>query len=52
MLFYYVGGAVGISAAGAMYGRHGWSGVVATDVAVLAIPLATGWRALRKDPPG
>ena len=51
MLFYYVGGAVGISAAGAMYTRHGWSGVVALDVAVLAIPLATGWRALRKDAP-
>ncbi len=42
MLFYYLGGAAGISVAGALFTRYGWPGVVAFDVAVLAIPLITG----------
>src|SRR5207248_5232919 len=42
VLFYYLGGAAGISATGWAYARAGWSGVVTLAVAVLLVPLGVG----------
>jgi len=42
VLLYYLGGAAGISAAGAAYARWGWPGVTALGLAALLLPLAIG----------
>ena len=42
VLFYYLGGAAGISATGWAYARAGWRGCVALAIAVLAVPLGVG----------
>jgi len=42
VLFYYLGGAAGISATGWAYSRRGWHGVVALAMAVLLVPLGVG----------
>ncbi len=42
VLLYYLGGAAGISACGAVYGRWGWPGAVALGIAALAAPFSVG----------
>jgi YNFM family putative membrane transporter len=42
VLFYYVGGAVGITACGYAYTSYGWIGAVSLNVAVLLLPLLIG----------
>ena len=42
VLFYYLGGASGISATGYAYARAGWHGCVALAIAVLLVPFAIG----------
>ena len=42
VLFYYLGGAAGISATGWAYLRAGWHGLVALAIAVLLVPLGVG----------
>ena len=42
VLFYYLGGAAGISTTGWAYSHAGWHGVVALAVAVLTIPFGVG----------
>jgi len=42
VLFYYIGGAVGINLSGSAYVFSGWHGVVGLVLAMLAIPLAIG----------
>jgi len=42
VLFYYLGGASGISATGAVYARWGWHGAAALGLGVLLVPLAVG----------
>lgn len=50
VLFYYVGGAVGITASGYAWRHGGWHAVLGLNAVVLLIPLAVGlleWRARR-----
>ena len=47
VLFYYLGGASGISATGWAYARAGWPGAVALTTSVLLIPLGVGLYELR-----
>jgi MFS transporter, YNFM family, putative membrane transport protein len=42
VLFYYLGGAAGISASGSAYASAGWRGCVMLGIAVLAVPLSVG----------
>ncbi len=42
VLFYYLGGATGISATGAAYARWGWHGAAALGLGVLLVPLMVG----------
>ncbi|MBP8646738.1 MAG: MFS transporter [Syntrophobacteraceae bacterium] len=42
VLFYYLGGAVGITLSGHVYSRSGWHGVAALTCSMLLFPLATG----------
>jgi len=42
VLFYYLGGATGISATGAAYARWGWHGAAALGLGVLFVPLTVG----------
>jgi len=42
VLLYYLGGAAGISAAGAAWARWAWPGVVALGLAALFVPFAIG----------
>jgi len=49
MLFYYLGGAVGINASGALYTRHGWGALVLFNAAVLVVPFATGVAVHRRE---
>jgi YNFM family putative membrane transporter len=49
VLFYYVGGAVGITLSGWAYQWAGWPGVVSLGLAVLAVPFVAGWQELRED---
>ena len=42
VLFYYLGGASGISATGYAYARAGWHGCVALAIAVLLVPFGVG----------
>lgn len=47
VLFYYLGGAAGISATGVAWTHGGWPACVALGLAVLAVPLGVGWVELR-----
>jgi MFS transporter, YNFM family, putative membrane transport protein len=49
ILFYYLGGACGITLSGWAYGLAGWPGVVALGLVMLTIPLVAGFRDLRED---
>ncbi len=42
VLFYYLGGYLGITLAGAAWGWGGWEAVAGQDLAMLALPLAVG----------
>jgi YNFM family putative membrane transporter len=42
VLFYYLGGAAGISSTGWAYSHAGWQGVVGLAISVLTIPLGVG----------
>jgi YNFM family putative membrane transporter len=42
VLFYYVGGAVGITASGHVFASYGWTGVALLNTAVLVLPLTVG----------
>lgn len=44
VLFYYLGGSLGITLSGLAYSRLGWPGVVALGLAVLTVPLTAGFR--------
>lgn len=46
-LFYYLGGAAGITLSGQAYHVGGWHGVVALAAAVLLVPLTTGFVEMR-----
>lgn len=48
VLFYYLGGACGITASGWAYGLGGWHGVVTLGLLVLAVPLVAGYQELRE----
>ena len=52
VLFYYLGGAAGISATGWAYSRAGWSGVVGLALVVLLVPLGVGLYELREQKRG
>ena len=49
VLFYYLGGACGITLSGWAYGLAGWPGVAALGLAVLSVPLVSGFRDLREN---
>jgi len=49
ILFYYLGGAAGITLSGHAYGLAGWPGVAALGIAVLALPFATGLAERRQE---
>ena len=42
VLFYYLGGAAGITAYGYAYTSHGWVGAVVVGIAVISLPLSIG----------
>jgi YNFM family putative membrane transporter len=42
VLFYYLGGAAGITLAGYAYSAGGWGGVMGLEMALLLVPLLTG----------
>ncbi len=44
ILFYYLGGSVGITLSGLAYERGGWPAVAALGILVLLIPFTIGWR--------
>ncbi|MHB8068619.1 MAG: MFS transporter [Desulfobaccales bacterium] len=44
ILFYYLGGSVGITLSGLAYERGGWPGVAALGLLMLLIPFTVGWR--------
>jgi YNFM family putative membrane transporter len=44
ILFYYLGGSVGITLSGLAYERAGWLGVAALGYLMLSIPFSIGWR--------
>jgi len=48
VLLYYLGGAAGISAAGAAYARWGWPGVTTLGLAALVLRSPSGSRKLRR----
>jgi len=50
VLFYYLGGACGITLSGWAYHLAGWPGVVALGLTVLAVPLVSGFQELRDAP--
>ncbi len=47
VLVYYLGAWAGITAAGALWSRWAWPGVVALGLAMLAVPAVVGWREAR-----
>jgi len=49
VLFYYLGGACGITLTGWAYSLAAWPGVVALGLLVLGVPLAAGFRDLREE---
>lgn len=50
VLFYYVGGAAGITCAGWAWRHGGWPAVLGINIAVLTIPFGVGWYELRHPP--
>ncbi|MCX5845384.1 MAG: MFS transporter [Deltaproteobacteria bacterium] len=42
ILFYYIGGYVGITASGFVYGYKGWTGVAVLGITILLLPLTAG----------
>jgi YNFM family putative membrane transporter len=42
VLFYYLGGAAGITASGRAFAAYGWTGVVMLNISILILPLAIG----------
>jgi YNFM family putative membrane transporter len=44
ILFYYLGGSVGITLSGLAYERGGWPGVAVLGMLMLHIPFTIGWR--------
>ncbi len=51
VLCYYLGGSLGITAAGHAYHRFGWRGVAGLGMAMLLLPLAVGLRERREGRP-
>lgn len=51
VLFYYLGGAAGITLSGHAYHHGGWRGVVALAATVLLVPLSTGLVEMRASRP-
>ncbi len=51
VLFYYLGGSLGITAGGYAYHRFGWKGVAGLGILTLAIPFAVGIRESREGRP-
>ncbi len=51
VLFYYLGGSLGITAGGHAYQRFGWRGVAGLGILVLALPFAVGIREDREGRP-
>jgi YNFM family putative membrane transporter len=49
VLFYYVGGTVGITACGYAYTSYGWTGAVSLNIAVLLLPLIIGLVEIRQE---
>jgi YNFM family putative membrane transporter len=49
VLFYYLGGAFGITASGWAYGLARWHGVVTVGLLVLIVPLVSGFQDLREE---
>ena len=47
-LFYYLGGAAGIAAGGALYGHAGWPGVLGVSLALSLLPLGVGMISARR----
>lgn len=47
ILFYYSGGAAGITASGYAWRHGGWLAVLGLNAAVLCIPLAVGWHEMK-----
>ena len=52
VLFYYLGGACGITLSGWAFSLAGWHGVVTLGLLVLIVPLVAGYKDLREDNPG
>jgi YNFM family putative membrane transporter len=50
VLFYYLGGWIGITGAGLIYERHGWPAVVGMCLVLLIIPISTGIGEKRHSP--
>ncbi|MGE5189057.1 MAG: MFS transporter [Gemmatimonadota bacterium] len=48
VLFYYLGGSLGITAGGHAYQRFGWRGVAGLGILMLALPFAVGIRESRE----
>lgn len=44
ILFYYLGGSIGITLSGLAYERGGWPGVAVLGIMMLSIPFSIGWR--------
>jgi YNFM family putative membrane transporter len=51
VLFYYLGGACGITVSGWAFSLAGWPGVVTLGLLVLTVPLVTGYRDHREEGP-
>jgi YNFM family putative membrane transporter len=51
VLFYYLGGSLGITLSGYAYSRMGWSGVVGLGVTMLFLPGGIGWWEKRGERP-
>jgi YNFM family putative membrane transporter len=49
VLFYYLGGAAGITAYGYAYTSHGWLGAVVVGIAVISLPLSIGFLEITLD---
>jgi YNFM family putative membrane transporter len=48
VLFYYLGGSIGITASGHAYHLAGWRGVAALGILMLALPFATSLAEMRE----
>jgi YNFM family putative membrane transporter len=44
ILFYYLGGSMGITLSGLAYEHGGWPGVALLGIAMLSVPFSIGWR--------